>query len=278
MGYNGAAATATEPMPPSSLPSHQALRDACSDFAREAAREIMRIYAGDLGERTKADKSPVTDADHAAEAIIVKGLRALTPDAAVVAEEEMAAGRVPTLNGGPFWLVDPLDGTKEFIKRNGEFTVNIALIEDGRPTIGIVLAPATETLWRGAAGLGADRSERGGAFTAIRTRAVPAEGLTACASRSHSVYDDLDIWFRNNNLTVADRVRVGSSLKFCLIAEGKADIYPRFGPTNEWDTAAGQGVLEAAGGEVVTTDGRPLAYGKPGFGNPHFIARSKAAR
>jgi 3'(2'), 5'-bisphosphate nucleotidase len=280
MGYNGAAADATDQpdMPPASLPSHPALRDACTGLARDAAREIMRIYAGDLGERTKADKSPVTDADHAAEEIIVRGLRALTPDTPVVAEEEMAAGRVPRLNGGPFWLVDPLDGTKEFIKRNGEFTVNIALIEAGRPTLGIVLAPATETLWRGAAGLGADKSEKGGAFSTIRTRPAPPHGLTACASRSHAIYSDLDIWFRNNNLTVADRVQAGSSLKFCLIAEGRADIYPRFGPTNEWDTAAGQGVLEAAGGEVVTTDGRPLAYGKPGFGNPHFIARSKAAR
>ena len=124
---------------------------------------------------TKADKSPVTDADHAAEAIIVAGLRALTPDTPVVAEEEMAAGRVPDAsNGGPFWLVDPLDGTKEFIKRNGEFTVNIALIEDGRPTLGIVLAPATDTLWRGAAGLGADKSESGGAFTPIAH--APAAG------------------------------------------------------------------------------------------------------
>ncbi len=278
MGYNGAAADATNPMSPAPLPSHQALREACTEFARTAAREIMRIYAGDLGERTKADKSPVTDADQAAEDIIVRGLRALTPGTPVVAEEEMAAGRVPQLNGGPFWLVDPLDGTKEFIKRNGEFTVNIALIEAGRPTLGIVLAPATETLWRGAAGLGADKSEKGGAFTAIATRTPPAAGLTACASRSHAIYSDLDIWFRSNGLTVANRVQAGSSLKFCLIAEGQADIYPRFGPTNEWDTAAGQGVLEAAGGEVVTTDGRPLAYGKPGFGNPHFIARSKAAR
>ena len=277
MGYKVAAAEATDRMPPA-LPSHHALRDACSDFARAAAREIMRIYAGDLGERTKADKSPVTDADHAAEEIIVRGLRALTPDTPVVAEEEMAAGRVPKLNGGPLWLVDPLDGTKEFIKRNGEFTVNIALIEDSKPTLGIVLAPATETLWRGAAGLGADKSEKGGAFSAIHTRAAPSNGLTACASRSHAIYSDLDIWFRSNGLTVADRVQAGSSLKFCLIAEGRADIYPRFGPTNEWDTAAGQGVLEAAGGELVTTDGRPLAYGKPGFGNPHFIARSKAAR
>jgi 3'(2'), 5'-bisphosphate nucleotidase len=277
MGYKVAAAEATDRMSPA-LPSPHALRDACSDFARAAAREIMRIYAGDLGERTKADKSPVTDADHAAEEIIVRGLRALTPDTPVVAEEEMAEGRVPTLNGGPFWLVDPLDGTKEFIKRNGEFTVNIALIEDGKPTLGIVLAPVPDTLWRGDAELGADKSEQGGAFHAIAVRTPPAGGLTAFASRSTAIYSDLDIWFRSSGLTVAERRQAGSSLKFCLIAEGQGDIYPRFGPTNEWDTAAGQGVLEAAGGEVVTTDDRPLAYGKPGFGNPHFIARSKAAR
>ena len=260
------------------LPSYQTLRQTCTAIAREAAREIMRIYAGDHGVRDKADKSPVTDADHAAEAIIVAGLRKLMPDTPVVAEEEMAAGRIPVIGEGPFWLVDPLDGTKEFIKRNGEFTVNIALIEDRRPTLGIVLAPASDTLWRGAAGLGADKSEQGSAFTPITTRPEPTDGLTCCASRSHAVYSDLDIWFGREGLSVAERVQVGSSLKFCLIAEGKADIYPRFGPTNEWDTAAGQGVLEAAGGEVVTTDGKPLLYGKPRFSNPHFIARSKALR
>ncbi|HEV7544443.1 MAG TPA: 3'(2'),5'-bisphosphate nucleotidase CysQ [Reyranella sp.] len=280
MGYKVAAFTAMDSVP--TLPSHQTLRQACTDLAREAAREIMRIYAGDLGVRDKADKSPVTDADHAAEAIIVAGLRTLTPDTPVVAEEEMAAGRVPAIDviqaGGSFWLVDPLDGTKEFIKRNGEFTVNIALIEGGRPTLGIVLAPASDTLWRGAAGLGADKSEQGSAFTPITTRPEPTDGLTCCASRSHAVYSDLDIWFGREGLSVTERVQVGSSLKFCLIAEGKADIYPRFGPTNEWDTAAGQGVLEAAGGEVVTTDGKPLLYGKPRFSNPHFIARSKALR
>ncbi|MFO1082748.1 MAG: 3'(2'),5'-bisphosphate nucleotidase CysQ [Reyranellaceae bacterium] len=257
------------------LPSREILRQSCTEFAREAAREIMRIYAGDLGVRSKADKSPVTDADQAAEVVIVAGLRKLTPDVPVVAEEEMAAGRVPQIGNGPFWLVDPLDGTKEFISRNGEFTVNIGLIEQGRPTLGIVLAPATETLWRGDAHLGADKSEAGGAFAPIATRPAPRDALIACASRSHAVYSDLDIWFRNNGLTVAERIQAGSSLKFCLIAEGKADIYPRFGPTNEWDTAAAQGVLEAAGGEVVTTDGRPLRYGKPKFSNPHFIARSK---
>ncbi|HTR83986.1 MAG TPA: 3'(2'),5'-bisphosphate nucleotidase CysQ [Reyranella sp.] len=262
----------------STLPDIGRLRDACTSLAREAAREIMRIYAGDLGERTKADKSPVTDADQAAEKIIVARLRELTPGLAVVAEEEMAAGHVPKLDGRPFWLVDPLDGTKEFIKRNGEFTVNIALIDRAKPVLGIVLAPATDTLWRGASDLGADKSEHGGAFTAIHVRRAPAEGLTAYASRSTAVFSNLDIWFRNNGLTVAERKGAGSSLKFCLIAEGLGDIYPRFGPTNEWDTAAGQGVLEAAGGEVVTTDGKPLTYGKPGWGNPHFIARTPDAR
>jgi 3'(2'), 5'-bisphosphate nucleotidase len=280
MGYKVAAFNAMDSV--SNLPSHQTLRQACTGLARAAAREIMRIYAGDLGVRDKADKSPVTDADHAAEAIIVAGLRTLTPDTPVVAEEEMAAGRIPEIgtieSGGPFWLVDPLDGTKEFIKRNGEFTVNIALIEVGRPTLGIVLAPASDTLWRGTAGLGADKSENGGAFTQITTRPQPTDGLICCASRSHAIYSDLDGWFGREGITVAERVQVGSSLKFCLIAEGKADIYPRFGPTNEWDTAAGQGVLEAAGGEVVTTDGKPLLYGKPRFSNPHFIARSKALR
>ena len=122
------------------------------------------------------------------------------------------------------------------------------------------------------------RPALGGVRVAIAVRTPPGAGLTACASRSTAIYSDLDIWFRNNGLTVAERIQAGSSLKFCLIAEGKADIYPRFGPTNEWDTAAGQGVLEAAGGEVVTTDDRPLLYGKPRFSNPHFIARSKAAR
>jgi 3'(2'), 5'-bisphosphate nucleotidase len=265
-------------VPETTLPDAERLLPEIVKLAERAAAVILDHYRGDAAVHLKADASPVTAADEAAEAVILAGLAALTPDIPVVAEETVAAGRIPQLGDGPFWLVDPLDGTKEFISKNGEFTVNIALIENGRPTLGIVLAPATDTLWRGAAGLGADKSERGGAFAPIQTRAAPANGLTACASRSHAIYSDLDIWFRSNNLTVADRVQAGSSLKFCLIAEGKADIYPRFGPTNEWDTAAGQGVLEAAGGEVVTTDSRPLAYGKPGFGNPHFIARSKAAR
>jgi 3'(2'), 5'-bisphosphate nucleotidase len=259
----------------SALPPRHFLREACTDLAEAAAAEIMRIYAGDLTVYDKADKSPVTEADRVAEAVIVAALRKLTPHAVVIAEEEMAAGRVPELNGGPFWLVDPLDGTKEFIKRNGEFTVNIALIEEGQPTLGVVLAPATRTLWRGAAGLGAEKRVGDSAFEPIKTRIPPAAGLTACTSRSHADHEHLERWFRDNNLTVAEHKPAGSSLKFCLIAEGKADIYPRIGPTCEWDTAAGQGVLQAAGGEVVTVDGQPLTYGHPPFRNPHFIARSR---
>ena len=177
MGYKVAAANAMDSVSP--LPSPQTLRQACTDLARAAAREIMRIYAGDLGVRDKADKSPVTDADHAAEAIIVAGLRQLTPDTPVVAEEEMAAGRIPEIGDGPFWLVDPLDGTKEFIKRNGEFTVNIALIENGVPTLGVVSAPAQGVLWRGAKGLGAERVLDGDA-----PKANGRSGLTQPAARS----------------------------------------------------------------------------------------------
>lgn len=256
----------------------QSLLPRVQAIARAAGGEINRIYATAFGVETKADNSPLTAADRAAHEVIAAALAQLTPGVPLWSEE---SGTIPwetRRHWTSFWLVDPLDGTREFIKRNGEFTVNIALVENGRPILGIVLAPATETLWRGAKGLGADKREGKGAFTPMKTRTPPPEGLTACASRSHGTFSDLDIWFRNNNLTVANRVEAGSSLKFCLIAEGKADIYPRFGPTMEWDTGAAQGVLEAAGGEVVTVDGQPLLYGKPRFANPHFIARSLAAR
>lgn len=254
-----------------------ALMDPLTELVVKAGEAILAVNRGAMKVHGKDDGSPVTEADLAADRVIAEGLARIAPGVPVLSEERVQAAKPPFR--GSFLLVDPLDGTKEFIKRNGEFTVNIALIEAGRPTLGIVLAPAQDnTLWRGDAELGADKSDKGGAFTAITTRRAPADGLVACASRSHAIYSDLDIWFRSNDLTVAERIQAGSSLKFCLIAEGKADIYPRFGPTNEWDTAAGQGVLEAAGGEVVTTDGRPLRYGKPRFSNPHFIARTKDAR
>ena len=267
MGYKVAAPMSM------TLPELRALRDACTGFARDAAREIMRIYAGDLGERTKADRSPVTDADHAAEAIIVAGLRKLTPDLAVVAEEEMAAGHVPELKGRPFWLVDPLDGTKEFIKKNGEFTVNIALIENGAPRFGVVYLPATDTSYVGLVGKGATLQRGAVPTQPIATRRPPVEGLTVLASRSHANDEALYEFLSTRN--VRERISAGSSLKFCRVAEGIADLYPRFGRTMEWDTAAGQAVLMAAGGTVRKLDGTPLDYGKPGYENPHFIASGR---
>ncbi len=246
-------------------------------LARAAGAVIMDIYArADLGERAKADASPVTDADHAAEAIILEGLRRLTPELPVVAEEEVAAGRVPVIDGRPFWLVDPLDGTKEFLRRNGEFTVNVALVEAGRLVLGVVFAPALGRLWRGVVA-GPDRGfaeeVAGDDARRIHVRPLPPEGATVYTSRTHGRYSDLDIWLRGQGIKVAARKIAGSSLKFCLIAAGEADLYPRFGPTSEWDTAAGQAVLEAAGGSVRREDGTPLDYGKPRFVNPWFIAR-----
>ncbi len=271
-GYNVAAALRKVTVPEFDKPA--LLRD-LTTLARQAGAAILDIYARpDQGERQKTDASPVTDADHAAEAIILTGLRRLTPDVPIIAEEEVAAGRLPAVGAGPFWLVDPLDGTKEFIKRNGEFTVNIALIENGVATLGVVSAPAQGVLWRGAKGLGAERVLDGGAPTAITVRQPPGVGLTVFASRSHSVFSQLDIWLRNNAIPVAERKQAGSSLKFCLIAAGEGDLYPRFGPTMEWDTAAGQAVLEAAGGEVIDDSTRqPLRYGKPGHRNHWFVAR-----
>ena len=271
-GYNGAAALRQVAVSDFDKP---ALLHSLTALAHEAGAAILDVYARpDQGERKKNDASPVTDADHAAEAIILAGLRTLTPAVPIIAEEEVAAGRMPKVGAGPFWLVDPLDGTKEFIKRNGEFTVNIALIENGVPILGVVSAPAQGVLWRGARGHGAELVPDGGAPAAMTVRRPPAQGLTVFASRSHSVFSQLDIWLRNNGIPVAERKQAGSSLKFCLIAAGEGDIYPRFGPTMEWDTAAGQAVLEAAGGEVIDDSTRlPMRYGKPGHRNHWFVAR-----
>ncbi|HEX6958973.1 MAG TPA: 3'(2'),5'-bisphosphate nucleotidase CysQ [Ferrovibrio sp.] len=245
-------------------------------LAWEAAAAIMAVYADDFKSRAKADHSPVTDADEAAERIILAGLERLTPGMPVVAEEKSARGDIPQVGTNPFWLVDPLDGTREFIARNGEFTVNIARIERGRPTHGVVLAPALEQ-GRGIAWLGTPqgarrfhgREDRTG--VAIRVRAVPPGGAIALISRSHRDLQT-DDWLRRQ--VEPKTASIGSSLKFCRIAEGAADFYPRFASISEWDTAAGQAVLEAAGGAVLSMeDNRPLTYGKPGFRNPGFIAR-----
>lgn len=248
-------------------------------LAEEAGEVVLEHYAqGDAIEvRSKEDASPVTAADEACEAFILAALKQLTPEIPVVSEEAAEAGELPQVTGGRFWLVDPLDGTKEFISRNGEFTVNIALIEKGQSVAGVVHAPALGKTWLGARLGGqslAFKAEKGGSATAIRTRSAPSEGVTVVASRRHGSGGELESFLAR--FQVKDRVSAGSSLKFCLLASAEADIYPRFGRTMEWDTAAGQAVLEAAGGRVETLEGKPLTYGKNGFENPHFIAYGSA--
>jgi len=237
-------------------------------LAERAGAVILDHYGRDVEVRKKADASPVTAADEAAEAVILEGLAELAPSVPVVAEERVAAGKVPALDEQPFWLVDPLDGTKEFLSRNGEFTVNIGLVEDGLPTLGVVQAPALGKVWWGAVGHGA-RARSEGTERAIAARPRRSSGLVAVASRSHAD-PETEAWL--DEVGAAERISAGSSLKFCLIAEGRADLYPRFGPTMEWDTAAGHAVLRAAGGRVTTRDGAPFLYRKSGFRNPGFIA------
>lgn len=258
------------------MPDHPLLQPLLA-AAIDAGRVICDIYSRGFEVQRKQDKSPVTAADHAAEAIILEALAQAAPGVPVVAEEEVAAGRIPVI-GDRFFLVDPLDGTREFVARRGEFTVNIALIEHGEPVLGVVYAPANSKLFAGDvananAFRSAQRTERPelAPRESIHVRDVPASGITAVASRSHRT-PETDAFLARTR--VSDLVSVGSSLKFGLVAAGEADLYPRLGPTMEWDTAAGHAVLAAAGGKVSTLDGAPLRYGKPGFRNPSFIASS----
>ncbi len=244
------------------------LLQAVIDITRRAGDLILQVYATDFAVRGKTDASPVTEADERAEALIVPALQMLAPEVPIVAEEAVAGGAKPEI-GDWFWLVDPLDGTKEFISRNGEFTVNIALVHRGAPVLGVVLAPALGRLFAGVAGQGAFMEDAAGRRP-MRCRAVPAAGLTVVASRSHGDAAALDAFLAGR--TVASLVNAGSSLKLCLVAAGEADLYPRLGRTMEWDIAAGHAVLAAAGGQVQTLHGEPLRYGKPGFENPHFSA------
>ena len=241
-------------------------------LAREAGRLIMEVYATDFAVQDKTDCSPLTVADERAEALIVPALRLLTPDWPVVAEEAAARGEAPELPHAAacFWLVDPLDGTREFVARNGEFTVNIALVARGEPVLGVVYLPVPELLYAGVMGQGAWAVERG-QRRSVRCRRVPATGAVLTCSRSHGDGAALERWLQGQ--AVAQRVEAGSSLKFGWLAEGRADVYARFGRTMEWDTAAGHAVLAAAGGSVCDVEGLPLRYGKPGYENPHFIAR-----
>jgi 3'(2'), 5'-bisphosphate nucleotidase len=269
-----APATIAAPMEDSPLNADLPDLDAVARIAREAGEVVMRIYRGDFAVRRKADASPVTEADEAAERLIVPALRALAPGVPVVAEDMASRGQADAIRRR-FWLVDRLDGTREFVNRNGEFTVNIALIVEGRAVLGVVDAPAQGPRGRLYAGcIGADGprawidDEHG--RRALRVRAAPAEGLTVVASRSHGDEAALDRLLAGRR--VARRVNAGSSLKLCLLAAGEADLYPRQGRTMEWDIAAGHAVLAAAGGSVRTLAGEDLRYGKPGFENPHFVA------
>jgi len=245
------------------------LLDDLAEAACEAGEAITTIVARGFEVESKRDSSPVTEADHAAELIILAALAHAAPGVPVIAEEEVAAGRIPA-HDDTYFLVDPLDGTKEFVRGGSDYTVNIGLIEKGTPTLGVVYAPATRRLHGGRVGSGAWVDE-GQGRTRIRTRGR-GEQMTAVASKSH--LNEATVDYLREAVGMCDYVAVGSSLKFCILAEGKADIYPRASPTSEWDTAAGHAVLLAAGGLVDGPDGSPLAYGKSAFLNRAFVATS----
>lgn len=247
-----------------------------AELVVEAAVAVMCVYAGDPNVRQKADKSLVCDADERAEIIILKGLAKRLPFLPVIAEEAASRGEKPRC-GRAFILVDPVDGTREFLNRNGEFTINIGLILDGVPRVGAVYAPALGRLWMAGEHAYVFQVEPGAALPpisarrAIHVRATPEGGLTALASRSHADPKTEDFL---SALPIAERRSAGSSLKFCIVAEGEADVYPRFGPTMEWDTAAGDAILRAAGGAVVDETGVALRYGKADeqYRNGPFVA------
>lgn len=243
------------------------------EISIQAGAVILDIYRSDFEIREKSDASPVTEADEAAERLIIPALRQLAPGIPVIAEEAAAAGKLDTLVGDYFWLVDPLDGTKEFVARRDEFTVNIALIERGRPIMGVVHAPALGRTYYGADPGSAMAEIDGKAPHSIRVRSIPRDGATVVSSRSHGNEEKLNEL--TGKIKIAGHRTAGSSLKFCLVATGEADIYPRYGPTCEWDTAAGHAVLNAAGGSVKLLDGGDFLYGKSDikYLNPQFIAR-----
>jgi len=244
-----------------------ALLEQVIQAAEVAGHEALDVYGSSHAVQTKQDGSPVTEADRRSQAVICTRLAELDPGTPVVAEEDVELAEVA--GHGQFWLVDPLDGTKEFISHSDEFTINIALIESGTPVLGVVLAPALGRLYA---------ADNAGAFlvndgerTPIGARSIPPEGATVVSSRSHGDPEALAEFEAGRQ--IKDSITIGSSLKFCLVATGEADLYPRFGRTMEWDTAAGDAVLRAAGGQVLDlAAGTPLRYGKPGWENPFFLA------
>ncbi len=256
------------------MPIDDALRAGVIALARRAAAEILAVYEGEFAVREKQDHSPLTAADLASHRCIVAGLRALTPDIPVLSEESKDLDIAQRRQWRTFWLVDPLDGTREFIKRNGEFTVNIALVEDGVASFGVIQQPTTGALWHGAPGQGAYRRE-GETDVPIHARIPATTPLRIAASRSHR---DGRTQAIIDALPDCEVLGCGSSLKFCKIAEGAIDLYPRFGPTSEWDTAAGQAILEAAGGAVLDPRRRPFRYNqRDGLLNGDFVALADRA-
>lgn len=243
------------------------LNPAC-DIARDAGRRILDVYERGFTVEQKEDRSPLTEADRAAHEIICARLETLTPDVPVLSEESAKVDYEKRADWKRFWLVDPLDGTKEFINRNGEFTVNIALIEGHRPVLGVVYVPVTGLTYYAAAGHGAFKQKGECEVQAIKTRRFNGGKPIVVASRSHAG-PETEAFLKN--LGEHDVVSMGSAIKLCLVAEGTADVYPRLGPTMEWDTAAAQCVVEAAGGRVTDLKRQPLAYNKPSLLNPFFM-------
>ncbi|WP_262690892.1 3'(2'),5'-bisphosphate nucleotidase CysQ [Kordiimonas aestuarii] len=243
----------------------------------KAGDVVMEVYNSDFEVFSKADQSPVTEADRRGEAVIEKALELITPDIPIVGEEAKSEGKCPDISGGTFWLVDPLDGTKEFIKKGTDFTVNIGLIKDGVPIMGVVYAPAMNKLYWGIKDDGAWTGEvvdgKADNITPIKARKADPDKLVIVASKSHRSAELEDYLA---HFPGAENVSIGSSLKLCLLATGEADLYPRLGPTCEWDTAAAHAVLLAAGGSVEVAGGKPLAYAKDlkTFLNPWFLCRA----
>ena len=246
------------------------LLNAVIKLAGKAGEEILAIYNTDFDVENKDDKSPLTAADMASHRTICDGLASLTPDLPVLSEESASIPYSTRKQWSRYWIVDPLDGTREFIKRNGEFTVNIALIDDHRPVLGVVYVPVTRLCYFATTGAGAFKQEDGSDASPIRTRKTDAGSFTVAGSRSHG--SEQQTAFFNSLGKETELIAIGSSLKFCLVAEGSVDIYPRFGPTSEWDTAAAQCIVEEAGGIVTNTLLQPLLYNtKESILNPSFL-------
>jgi 3'(2'), 5'-bisphosphate nucleotidase len=235
----------------------KSLIDPVVALAEEAGRAILKVYASDFEVQSKDDDSPLTQADLAAHHCIVAGLEALTPGMPIISEESGLPEFEVRSQWERYWLIDPLDGTREFVNRNGEFTVNIALIDNQKPVFGVVHVPIQETTYLGCEGYGAERRNADGSRESIKVSDTSASPVRIVGSRSHRGAS-LDAYLEN--LGDYDMIPMGSSLKFCVIAEGGADLYPRLGLTSEWDTAAAQAVVEQAGGSVVTLDGKPMKY------------------